>query len=75
MISGKFSWYDLVMLIGLVLTAIRMAVQYHSIKRVENALGDARAEVERLLHMHPSDGPEHPPEYSPGEGPVTEENP
>ncbi|HUY10586.1 MAG TPA: hypothetical protein VMW80_14285 [Candidatus Dormibacteraeota bacterium] len=67
--SGAFSWYDLVMVIGLALTAIRMAVQYRVLKRVRAALGDALADVEKLKRKHPIDGTQHQAVYSPGQKP------
>jgi hypothetical protein len=67
--TTKVSPYDLLMLGGLVLTAIRMAVQYHVLKRVQRALHDAEADVEKLKRKHPTVDPRHQAIYSPGEEP------
>lgn len=82
-ITGGISVYDLIMAVGLILTAIRMAVQYHVMKRVQVALHAAETDVEKLRSGHQThtlqivqlqqmhDGVEesHPPEPSPDESP------
>ena len=73
MLSTKVSIYDLLMLAGLILTAIRMAVQYHVLKRVQGALHDAELDVEKLKRKHPTDGRQHQAVWNPGEN--TEVNP
>jgi len=67
--TTRVSPYDLLLLGGLILTAIRMAVQYHVLKRVRAALHDAEVDVEKLKRKHPIDGVVHQAVYSPGEEP------
>jgi hypothetical protein len=74
-ISTKVSVYDILIAVGLVFTGIRMASQYRVVKRIRAALHDAEADVEKLKRKHPVEGTVHQPVYSPGEGPVTKENP
>lgn len=68
-ISTSVSIYDILIAVGLILTALRMLAQYHVLKRLQRALADAKADVEKLKRKHPTEGTEHQPVRSPGEAP------
>jgi hypothetical protein len=73
-VSGQFSWYELLMLAGLLVTIWKTFIANpRLIKRLKSELGGAKADVEKLMHKHPTNDSRHQAVFSPGEDP--KENP
>lgn len=68
MIKGSFTVYDLVISLIFLGGVVERLIAWHAHRKHTR-------EIKALEWMHAGTTEKHPPEPSPGEGPVTKENP